>query len=135
MRAQTALTATRLAKARARRRPGTMWQVLEWAYRSEMVRFAFDDDIRPHRQDYGGRSMTGLVCDRLETGIISFGVSHPKGSAADADALAVDYLVETLPREDYWLICANPFSGFTCLSASGSSSRFCCTWREQTAIA
>lgn len=104
MDAQTATTATRLAKARARRRPGTMWQVLEWAYRSEMVRFAFDDDIRPHRQDYGGRSMTGLVCDRLETGIISFGVSHPKGSAADADALAVDYLVETLPREDYWLV-------------------------------
>lgn len=97
MEAQTATTVSRaLAKARARRRPGTMWQVLEWAYRNEMVRFVktghdFVGDLRG--------SMTAYVCERLETGVMSFGAP-----AAHEDALEVHFFVSTLSREDYWLL-------------------------------
>jgi len=102
MEAQTATTASRqLAKAKARRRPGTMWQVLEWSYRSEMVRFASGG------RDYVsglGSSMTALVCERLETGIVSFGASLGPTVAAHEDAFEVSYLVGTLAREDYWLL-------------------------------
>lgn len=78
-----------------------MWQVLEWAYRSEMVRFARGD------ADYGTESswsMTALVCARLETGIISYGSALGPTSAAHDDAFRVHWLVTTLDRPDYWLL-------------------------------
>ncbi len=102
MEAQTATTVSRaLAKARARRRPGTMWQVLEWAYRNEMVRFAFGgvDYVAPR-----GSSMTAVVCDRLETGVLTYGSPLGQTVAAHEDAFQVSYLVGTLAREDYWLL-------------------------------
>lgn len=80
----------------------TMWGLMVWAYKRELVR-ACTERVAP---DFApGGSNTSAVCRVLSTGIVGSGpVARITKVPVAADAEWVHGLVKTLDRDEYWLM-------------------------------
>jgi len=106
------------------RTPTTMWQLLVWAYKRELVRVA-DGRVGAGvaggdwPRGYGGGSVTGAVCRMMETGLLGNGHSGARrvmgggapGFKVHADAEWVHGLVKTLDRDELWLVVKTAEAG------------------------
>lgn len=86
------------------RAPITMWGLLVWAYKQELVRFAGRDGAS--LLDHSGYSGTASVCDALGAGIVG-GRGEQRGTingrpSAHPDADWVHAEVSRLPAEESW---------------------------------
>lgn len=102
------------------RLPVTMWGLLVWAYKRELVRVADGRGSASAGEDWadGGGSMTGRACRVLETGLLGpghNGMQVAGGGAPSfkvhADAEWVHGLVCSLARDEFWLIVRSAEAG------------------------
>lgn len=82
----------------AKRKDTTLWRLLVWAYRDQLVRRSGRDVVLA-----SSNSSTGLACRAMRTGIVSSGGS-PMTVAVPDDALTIDGMVGRLTTPHYWLL-------------------------------
>lgn len=93
----------RSGAAGAARQTTTMWQLLVWSYKRELVRILSGRTWEPHAAS--GGSNTSAVCRVLETGILRSGpVARITRVPVHADAEWVHGLVSALDRDEFWLV-------------------------------
>lgn len=100
---QTLATVPTVLPGRARE-DTTMWSLLVWAFKRELVRHCTE---RVSRDDWGsgGGSNAATICRMLETGIAGSGpVARVQRVPVHPDAEWVYGIVKTLDRDEFWLI-------------------------------
>jgi hypothetical protein len=94
----------RRVACRDARTPATMWGLLVWAFKRELVRVLDARGSEGFTHGNGG-SNTGTVCRVLATGIVGSGpTARISRVAVPADAEWLHGLVRSLDRDEYWLI-------------------------------
>lgn len=89
----------------AKRTDTTLWRLLVWAYRDQLVRRSGRDVVLT-----SSNSSTGLACGAMRTGIVASGGS-PLTAAVPEDALTVEAVAGQLTRADYRLLVQAAESG------------------------
>lgn len=109
----TVLTVLQASSGRKRgagdgRQAATMWALLVWAYKRELVRHCegrIAADYAPSGSSLGLGRNTATICRMLEEGgLIHGGLAKAGRVPVHADAEWIHGLVRTLDRDEFWLI-------------------------------